>query len=1022
MTSKNIFDLPIQNTSTFIHTSNGPLIVNKSIIIPSKILFPTTNEFLLHPFSENYDLLLGRKLLAEAKATISYRDQEVTLYNNKYKLIEGIATHEQSHFQNVNMIPDTMLRQPNKISPILESDLYRLEHLNNEEKQRLCALLQKYHDIQYHEGDKLTFTNQTKHTINTKHNLPLYSKYSYPQAYEQEVESQIQDMLNQGIIRTSNSPYNSPIWVVPKKQDASGKQKFRIVIDYRKLNEITVGDRHPIPNMDEILGKLGRCNYFTTIDLAKGFHQIEMDPESVSKTAFSTKHGHYEYLRMPFGLKNAPATFQRCMNDILRPLLNKHCLVYLDDIIVFSTSLDEHLQSLGLVFEKLAKANLKLQLDKCEFLKQETTFLGHVLTPDGIKPNPEKIEAIQKYPIPTKPKEIKAFLGLTGYYRKFIPNFADIAKPMTKCLKKNMKIDTTNPEYDSAFKKLKYLISEDPILKVPDFTKKFTLTTDASDVALGAVLSQDGHPLSYISRTLNEHEINYSTIEKELLAIVWATKTFRHYLLGRHFEISSDHQPLSWLYRMKDPNSKLTRWRVKLSEFDFDIKYIKGKENCVADALSRIKLEETYLSEQTQHSAEEDNSDLIFITERPLNTFNRQVIFSKGPPDIKVTKYFKKHITQIFYDIMTREKAEQYLIDHFCGKKSALYIESDADFEVIQAAHKLAINTKYTKILRSTILLKNITTYAEFKELILTAHEKLLHPGIQKTTKLFGETYYFPNSQLLIQNIINECSICNLAKTEHRNTDMPMKTTPKPEHCREKFMIDIYSSEGKHYVSCIDIYSKFATLEEIKTKDWIECKNALMRIFNQLGKPKLLKADRDGAFSSLALKRWLESEEVELQLNTTKTGVADIERLHKTINEKIRIIKTSDDEETKLSKMETVLNIYNHKTKHDTTGQTPAHIFLYAGQPILDTQQNKENKINKINNDRVEYEVDTRYRKGPLQKGKLENPFKPTKNVEQTDSDHYKITNRNRITHYYKTQFKKRKKNNQLSISQAPGT
>jgi len=214
------------------------------------------------------------------------------------------------------------------------------------------------------------------------------------------------------------------------------------------------------------------------------------------------------------------------MNNVLRPLLNKHCLVYLDDIIVFSTSLEEHLQSLQLVFEKLSEANLKLQLDKCEFLKQETSFLGHVITKDGIKPNPDKINAIQKYPIPTNTKELKGFLGLTGYYRKFIPNFADIAKPMTAVLRKDSKIDIKNPEYIRGFEKLKQLISNDPILKIPDFKSKFVLTTDASNVALGAVLSQDGHPISFISRTLNEHETNYSAIEKELLAIVWATKTF----------------------------------------------------------------------------------------------------------------------------------------------------------------------------------------------------------------------------------------------------------------------------------------------------------------------------------------------------------------------------------------------------------------------------------------------------------------------------------------------------------------
>lgn len=195
-----------------------------------------------------------------------------------------------------------------------------------------------------------------------------------------------------------------------------------------------------------------------------------------------------------------------------------------------------------------------------------------------------------------------------------------------------------------------------------------------------------------------------------------------------------------------------------------------------------------------------------------------------------------------------------------------------------------------------------------------------------------------------------------------------------------------------------------------------------MRIFNVLGKPRLLKADRDGAFSSLALKRWLESENIELKLNTAKTGIADIERLHKTINEKIRITKNSDDNENKLSKIETILYIYNHKTKHDTTGQTPAHIFLYAGQPILNTQEIKENKINEINKNRQEYEIDTKYRKGPLQKGKLENPFKSNKNIEQVDPDHYKITNRNRDTYYYKTQFKKKKKINHIPIPQVSGS
>lgn len=224
-------------------------------------------------------------------------------------------------------------------------------------------------------------------------------------------------MLNDGIIRLSSSP----VWLVPKKADASGLQKWRIVIDYRKLNEKTIDDRYPIPNISDILDKLGRSQYFTTLDLASGFHQIEMNPNSISKTAFSVDNGHYEYIRMPFGLKNAPATFQRVMDNVEK-LQGKICLVYMDDIIIFSTSLQEHISNLKSVFKKLRENNLKIQLDKSEFLCKSVEFIGHVITTDGTKP-PPKIRGNPKISYPHYSKEIKSFLGLVGYYRKFIKKF-----------------------------------------------------------------------------------------------------------------------------------------------------------------------------------------------------------------------------------------------------------------------------------------------------------------------------------------------------------------------------------------------------------------------------------------------------------------------------------------------------------------------------------------------------------------------------------------------------------------------
>ena len=480
--------------------------------------------------------------------------------------------------------------------PKFNPELIRTDHLNSEEKTKIINLCKEFSDIFYYENMPLTFTNKIKHCIRTTDEQPVYSKtYRYPFIHREEVRSQIKKMLNQNIIRPSNSPWSSPIWVVPKKRDASGKEKWRVVIDFRRLNEKTIDDKYPLPNITDLLDKLGKCQYFTTLDLASGFHQIEMNEDDIPKTAFNTENGHFEFTRMPFGLKNAPATLQRTLDSILKGLNDRceRCLVYLDDIIVYSTSLQEHMESLRSVFKRLREANFKIQLDKTEFLRREVAYLGHVVTPDGVKPNPDKISAIKNYPLPKTTKEIKGFLGLLGYYRRFIHDFARITKPLTKCLKKGAKIEH-NTEFIECFETCKNLLINEPILQYPDFSKPFNLTCDASNIALGAVLSQgpigQDLPVAYASRTLNDSEQKYSTIEKECLCLVWATKYFRPYLYGRKFNILSDHKPLQYLANLKDGSSKLLRWRIRLEEFDFKIIYKKGKLNTNADALSRIEL------------------------------------------------------------------------------------------------------------------------------------------------------------------------------------------------------------------------------------------------------------------------------------------------------------------------------------------------------------------------------------------------------------------------------------------------
>ncbi|KAL7288237.1 hypothetical protein TKK_0017578 [Trichogramma kaykai] len=491
----------------------------------------------------------------------------------------------------------------------------RISHMNEEEKSKILKLCQTYADCFYQEDKKLTSTKATSHCIRVKSENPIHVKsFRYSYHLKEEIQNQIRKLIKDEVIRPSNSPYSSPVWIVPKKIDASGKRKYRMVIDYSKLNENTFDDRYPLPRMEDILENLGKCSYFSTLDLAQGFHQIPLHSNSIEKTAFTVENGHYEYIRMPFGLKNAPASFQRMIDKILMKYFYKFCFVYMDDSVIFSKSLPKHLQHIKLIFEELKQFNLKMQLDKSEFLKKGVPFLGHIITPDGIKPNPEKMKAIVEYPIPKTQKEIKAFLGLSGYYRKFIKDYAKITKLLTNALRKGEAINIKDTNYIEAFNKCKELITNTPILQYPDFDKKFHITSDASNVAVGAVLSQEGHPISFFSRTLNSAEQNYSTIEKELLAIVEVCRHFRSYVYGRKFIIETDHKPLTWLWSLKTPNSKLIRWRIKLEEYDYEVKYRKGCENHVADGLSRVEI----------NALESDNDEDDLISMIPQNSENER--------------------------------------------------------------------------------------------------------------------------------------------------------------------------------------------------------------------------------------------------------------------------------------------------------------------------------------------------------------------------------------------------------------
>lgn len=566
--------------------------------------FLTKNNFV---FSNEHLILNGKEfkrcdkpypndLNKKKDVLVIFKDDTgaVTKMNDSNKPI--LPKHLYSEIKSIENFYETPIYSISKMtldnarSELLKENT-RLSHIS-EHSDEIWGIILEFHDIFTLPGDPLPLTNLIQHEIKTTDENPINTKqYRYPPIHQEEIKKQIKDMLAKGIIQESDSPYNSPLWIVPKKQDASGKSKWRLVIDYRKLNEKTIQDAYPLPNIDEIFDQLGNARYFSAFDLASGFHQIGMNSKDIQKTAFSTPDGHYEYTRMPFGLKNAPPTFQRMMNKGLKGLIGNNCFVYIDDIIVYGKTIEEHNKNLRILFERLRQVGLKLQPDKCEYLRPELEYLGHVISERGIQPNPNRIEKVKIYPVPKNPKEIKQFLGLVGYYRKFIKDFSKIAKPLTCLLQKSSTFQWTS-EQQHSFETLKSKLLSQPVLIYPDWNKSFILTTDASNEAIGAILSQGtigkDKPLAFASRTLNKAETRYSTTEKELLAIVWATKHFRQYLYGKKFTIVTDHKPLVWLMNVKDPNSRLMRWRLKLEEFDYEIIYKSGKTNTNADALSRI--------------------------------------------------------------------------------------------------------------------------------------------------------------------------------------------------------------------------------------------------------------------------------------------------------------------------------------------------------------------------------------------------------------------------------------------------
>lgn len=442
-------------------------------------------------------------------------------------------------------------------------------------KQRYIKVFEEPKELPPHRGvfDHLIPLTPGAGRVNIK-------PYRYPIKQRYIIEQLIQEMLDKGIIQNNSSPFASPVVLVGKKDGS-----WRLCVDYKELNNRTVKNKYPIPVIDELIDELSGETVFSKMDLRVGYHQMRVKGEDVYKTAFKMHTGHYEFLVMPFGLTIAPASFQEWMSHIFKPLLRRGVLVFFEDILVYSMSFEEHYKHSEAVFELMQGNQMFAKDSKCAFAVSKIEYLGHFISKDGVQTDPTKLSAIESWPVPASVNEVRSFLGLAGYYRKFVRNYAVISKPLTESTQKGG--FQWSDDAQVVFQQLKQALTTALVLAVPDFSKNFVIETDASKKGIGAVLMQDHHPMTFISRSLGPRWQNLSVYEKELLAIGFPVQKWEQYISSSHFIIRTDQKSLKWLLKQKISTPFHQFWLSKLIGYDYEIVYKSGVENVVADSFSR---------------------------------------------------------------------------------------------------------------------------------------------------------------------------------------------------------------------------------------------------------------------------------------------------------------------------------------------------------------------------------------------------------------------------------------------------
>ena len=706
--------------------------------------------------------------------------------------------------------------------------------LTRDQQARLIDVIYNHTEVfSLFDGD-LGFCDVLKHSIPTTTDKPVYLPHrQIPVQLQSEVRKCLDNWLKQGIIRPSKSPYASQVVIVRKKTG-----EIRLCVDFRKLNAISIRDSFPLPRVEEALQAVQAAVWFSSFDLAQGYLQMAMEEEDIEKTAFRAgSSGLYEFTRMPFGLTNAGASFCRLMEMCIGDQQYVTLLFYLDDICIFAETADQMLDRIEFVFSRLKEFNLKIKPKKSHFFQTSVTFLGHILSADGVSPNPEKVAKIKDWPTPKTPKEVHSFVGLASYYRRFIPNFAKWAGPLhalivpasfkQKIRRGEMK-KSDLPEFQwtlacqEGFDQLKKALTEAPVLAYPDYSKPFILETDASLKGLGAVLSQKGDDneirvIAYASRSLRPSEKSmrdYSSAKIELMALKWSVcDKFKDYLLGSKFTVFTDNNPLCYIKSSKLGAAQI-RWLSELALYDFDIVYRTGKSNLVADALSRRpEVEEEIEKEVLPESDDEEWIAVSYQVEEQgghVSSMEFNQVISELVGGTKIDKKLKDRIqvtdvakeklngktievatgmVSLFDSITPKEMAEFQHQDNQIAPIFA-YVEQDqkpskkVTYQIrSKLARKLALQWDRLILKQGVLHRLYIFNEMEYHQLVLpqryhrkvltALHDHMGHQGIDRTLDLLRERVYWPSMAKDAQNWVTNCRRCQIARGDYNQ--------PKPK-------------------------------------------------------------------------------------------------------------------------------------------------------------------------------------------------------------------------------------------------